>query len=126
MDEQLPITRRQFHILLNQIQMTDDDLSRYFEEGEIVKLTVHKAAKTWHFHFKFKALLPYKVYAMFLSRLTNAFSHIAQVTCTIEINDPHISEELVQSYWSHCVEELQGISPQSSACFNSKTSAVWT
>lgn len=49
MDEQLPITRRQFHILLNQIQMTDDDLSRYFEEGEIVKLTVHKATKTWHF-----------------------------------------------------------------------------
>lgn len=49
LDEQLPITRRQFHILLNQIQMTDDDLSRYFEEGEIVKLTVHKAAKTWHF-----------------------------------------------------------------------------
>ncbi|MFB8734523.1 PolC-type DNA polymerase III N-terminal domain-containing protein [Bacillus sp. SL00103] len=42
LDEQLPITRRQFHILLNQIQMTDDDLSRYFEEGEIVKLTVQR------------------------------------------------------------------------------------
>ncbi|WP_434781194.1 condensation domain-containing protein [Bacillus subtilis] len=36
---------------------------------------------------------------------------MAQVTCTIEVNDPSISDELVQSYWSHCVEELQGISP---------------
>ncbi|MGE0910056.1 PolC-type DNA polymerase III [Bacillus atrophaeus] len=109
--EQLPVNRRQFHILLQQINMTDDTFMAYFEDGEIDKLTIHKAAKSWHFHFKFKALLPYKVYDAFIMRLTQAFSHIAKVTCSIEASDTAIDEGLIQDYWTRCIEELQGISP---------------
>lgn len=120
MDEQLPITRRQFHILLNQIQMTDDDLSRYFEEGEIVKLTVHKATKTWHFLFKFKALLPYKVYAMFLSRLTNEFlilhKLLARLKSMIQASLKSSFNRIGHIVWKSFKEFLL----QLSACFSSK------
>lgn len=53
--EQLSVNRRQFQILLRQINMTDDTFMTYFEDGEIEKLTIHKASKSWHFHFKFKS-----------------------------------------------------------------------
>ena len=77
LDEQLPITRRQFHILLNQIQMTDDDLSRYFEEGEIVKLTVHKLAKTWHFLILHKLLVRLK--SMIRASRKSSFNRIGHI-----------------------------------------------
>lgn len=42
--EQLSVNRRQFQILLQQINMTDDTFMTYFEHGEIKKLTIHKAS----------------------------------------------------------------------------------
>ncbi|AOC91072.1 DNA-directed DNA polymerase [Bacillus amyloliquefaciens] len=43
--EQLSVNRRQFQILLQQLNMTDDTFMTYFEDGEIDKLTIHKAEK---------------------------------------------------------------------------------
>lgn len=109
--EQLSVNRRQFQILLQQINMTDDTFMTYFEDGEIKKLTIHKASKSWHFHFKFKSLLPYQIYDMLTMRLTQSFAHIAKVTSSIEVHDAEVDEGLVQDYWTRCIEELQGISP---------------
>lgn len=109
--EQLSVNRRQFQILLQQINMTDDTFMTYFEDGEIKKLTIHKASKSWHFHFQFKSLLPFQIYDTLTMRLTQTFAHIAKVTSSIEVQDAEVSESLVQDYWSRCIEELQGISP---------------
>lgn len=109
--EQLSVNRRQFQILLQQINMTDDTFMTYFEDGEIKKLTIHKASKSWHFHFQFKSLLPFQIYDTLTTRLTQSFAHIAKVTSSIEVQDAEVSESIVQDYWSRCIEELQGISP---------------
>ncbi len=109
--EQLSVNRRQFQILLQQINMTDDTFMTYFEHGEIKKLTIHKASKSWHFHFQFKSLLPFQIYDTLTTRLTQSFAHIAKVTSSIEVQDAEVSESIVQDYWSRCIEELQGISP---------------
>ncbi|OIK22216.1 PolC-type DNA polymerase III [Bacillus amyloliquefaciens] len=116
--EQLSVNRRQFQILLQQLNMTDDTFMTYFEDGEIDKLTIHKAEKAWHFQFRFKALLPYQIYDSFMMRLTQSFAHIARVTSSIQVIDPSVSEELVQDYWTRCIEELEGTSPPMVALLN--------
>ncbi|MCY8318743.1 hypothetical protein MOC71_18945, partial [Bacillus vallismortis] len=72
--EQLSVNRRQFQILLQQINMTDDTFMTYFEDGEIKKLAIHKASKSWHFHFQFKSLLPFQIYDTLTTRLTQSFA----------------------------------------------------
>lgn len=42
--------------------------------------------------------LPYQIFERFHSQLTRTFSHIAQVTCSIEAENPSIDERLVQDY----------------------------
>ncbi|NRF34387.1 PolC-type DNA polymerase III [Bacillus velezensis] len=116
--EQLSVNRRQFQILLQQLNMTDDTFMTYFEDGEIDKLTIHKAEKAWNFQFRFKALLPYQIYDSFMMRLTQSFAHIARVTSSVQVNDPTVTEELVQDYWTRCIEELEGTSPPMVALLN--------
>ncbi|MEK4315594.1 PolC-type DNA polymerase III [Bacillus sp. FSL P4-0334] len=116
--EQLSVNRRQFQILLQQLNMTDDTFMTYFEDGEIDKLTIHKAEKAWHFQFRFKALLPYQIYDSFMMRLTQSFAHIARVTSSVQVIDPTVTEELVQDYWTRCIEELEGTSPPMVALLN--------
>ena len=91
---------------------------RHLEGGQIIKLTVHKNKKTWHFHFKLRNVLPYQIFERFHSQLTRTFSHIAQVTCSIEAENPSIDEQLVQDYWTRCIQELDGISPPILALLN--------
>ena len=111
MEDQLSVNRRQFQILLQQLNVTEDTMIRHLEGGQIIKLTVHKNKKTWHFHFKLKNVLPYQIFERFHTQLTRTFSHIAQVTCSIEAENPSIDEQLVQDYWTRCIQELDGISP---------------
>jgi len=111
LEDQLSVNRRQFQILLQQLNVTEDTMIRHLEGGQIIKLTVHKNKKTWHFHFKLKNVLPYQIFERFHTQLTRTFSHIAQVTCSIEAENPSIDEQLVQDYWTRCIQELDGISP---------------
>ncbi|MCY7776599.1 PolC-type DNA polymerase III N-terminal domain-containing protein, partial [Bacillus licheniformis] len=59
MEDQLSVNRRQFQILLQQLNVTEDTMIRHLEGGQIIKLTVHKNKKTWHFHFKLRNVLHY-------------------------------------------------------------------
>ena len=111
MEDQLSVNRRQFQILLQQLNFTEDTVIRHLEGGQIIKLTVHKNKKTWNFHFQCKAVLPYQVFERFHHQLTRIFSHIAQVTCSIEAEDRTVDEQLIQDYWTRCIQELDGISP---------------
>ena len=46
-----------------------------------------------------------------MMRLTQSFAHIARVTSSVQVIDPTVTEELVQDYWTRCIEELEGTSP---------------
>ncbi|MCM3003737.1 PolC-type DNA polymerase III [Priestia koreensis] len=103
--------KHRFQLLLQQLEMTDDQYMNYFEGAAIEKLTIRKEQKAWHFHLYMPRILPFRVYEILLTRLTTTFAHIAQVTFSIEAGDKQCTEEDAQSYWRHCVSELQGISP---------------
>ncbi|MGG3889101.1 PolC-type DNA polymerase III [Metabacillus fastidiosus] len=100
-----------FQLLLQQINLTENEVVDYFRNGSIAKLIVHKKEKKWHFQFQFEKILPYEVLQLFTMRLKQAFSHIANVTFSIEVLDHVFDEKLVQDYWSICIEELDGIAP---------------
>ncbi|WP_217608918.1 PolC-type DNA polymerase III N-terminal domain-containing protein, partial [Bacillus sp. GbtcB15] len=63
-------------------------------------------------------ILPFNVYHLFHTKLSKAFSHIADVSFSFEARDTTFDEKLVQDYWSICIQEMDGISPPMLALLN--------
>nr|WP_277718139.1 PolC-type DNA polymerase III N-terminal domain-containing protein [Priestia megaterium]WEZ34914.1 PolC-type DNA polymerase III N-terminal domain-containing protein [Priestia megaterium] len=103
--------KERFKLLLQQLELTSDQIVPYFENAAIEKLVIQKEQKKWHFHFSLEGLLPFEIYELFHARISSAFSHIASVSFSIQTVNKECTEEHVQSYWKHCIGEMQGISP---------------
>ncbi|MBD8068264.1 PolC-type DNA polymerase III [Bacillus sp. PS06] len=103
--------KQRLQILLQQIEITDDAMVKYFEGAGIEKLQINREQKSWHFIFLLPKIIPSNVFQLFAAQLIRKFSHIASVTFTINTIDKQVTEELVQGYWSLCLQEMQGISP---------------
>ncbi|PPA72028.1 PolC-type DNA polymerase III [Jeotgalibacillus proteolyticus] len=103
--------KEKFRLLLQQLELTDDEFVRFFEEAEIDRLSVHKGTKKWHFYFKFYNVIPCSVMKEFTKRISQSFQHIAQVDFSISISGEQFTEDHIVDYWSVCLEELQGIAP---------------
>ena len=88
----------------------------HFEEGELSRLTVHKKDRLWHFTIKLKDILPFPLYQLFRTHLTEKFSAIAQVNTTFETLDKNVTEELVQAYWLNVVEQIDEMAPTLKNC----------
>ncbi|MCL6617014.1 MAG: PolC-type DNA polymerase III, partial [Anoxybacillus ayderensis] len=102
--------KERFSILLQQLQLSShmaDDLLH----GRIEKVVVDKRMKCWHFYFRFPAILRAHVYVEFRKRLIEQFRHIADVQCTIEVEDQTFTAEDVVSYWPIFVDTIQQTSP---------------
>ncbi|RSK27066.1 PolC-type DNA polymerase III [Bacillus sp. HMF5848] len=111
MEERNQEKKERLQVLLQQLQLTDDQLVPYFSGGEISKLEVSRANKSWHFYLRFVNILPAKVYEKFASALDKSFSHIASVRFSIETDSHEATPKLIQDYWPLCVQQLQGVSP---------------
>ena len=103
--------REKFQLLLQQLQLTDDAMMSYFTNAEITKLFIERATKKWHFEFLLEKILPHEVYTLFSTNLVKTFSHIAQVTQTISVQNPEITQQMIHEYWSTCLREIDGASP---------------
>jgi DNA polymerase-3 subunit alpha (Gram-positive type) len=103
--------KERFQLLLQQLDLTSDDIVPYFEQAGIQKLVIHKEHKQWHFEFALQKILPFSVYELFLTRLRTQFSHIANISFSIQTPVKECAEADVQAYWQHCIAELEGISP---------------
>ncbi|TDL83300.1 PolC-type DNA polymerase III [Peribacillus frigoritolerans] len=124
MDELSKAQKERFQLLLQQIDLTDDAVFNHFKNGAITKLTVHKLSKKWEFQFSFDRILPFEVYRIFYAKLTKSFSHIADVSFKITVNDQTFDEKLIADYWSVCVQEMQGISPPMLSLLNEQIPEV--
>ncbi|MFS0782263.1 PolC-type DNA polymerase III [Bacillus sp. 1P06AnD] len=103
--------RERFQLLLQQLQLTEDHFVKYFEQAEIAKLSIERSSKRWHFHFLVDQILPCDVQTVFSAQLTKSFSHIANVSYTMDARNQDVSPERIQEYWNHCIKELEGASP---------------
>ena len=111
MEELTTEQKERFQLLLQQINLKDDYILKYFENAGIQKLVVDKEKKMWHFHFNFQSILPADVYQVFSNQLSRKFTHIAQVNFSIQVKHPEFTETDIQSYWSICMSGIEGISP---------------
>ncbi len=100
-----------FQLLLQQLQLTDDQIVSHFHHAKIDKIVIEKRAKKWHFHFLFDNILPFQVYQLFTKKLISSFSHIATVTFSINVQHALATDMLINDYWYACIEQMQGISP---------------
>ena len=110
-DKDLQQQKERFQILLKQLEMTDDQIYPYFQNGAILKLTVHKKSKLWDFSFRLENILPFRILQLFDRRLNKTFSHLANVTFHITTVKQEYDEQLVQDYWEFCLQEMEGVSP---------------
>ncbi len=103
--------KERFQLLLQQLQLVDDAVVVYFNNAQIVRLLVEKKSRKWHFQFLFEKILPYNVFIQFASRLERSFSNIAVISYDIHVEDPSFTAELLQQYWSYCIQQIDGMSP---------------
>ncbi|WHX78067.1 PolC-type DNA polymerase III [Priestia flexa] len=111
MGEQTLGKKERFKLLLQQLELTSDQVVPYFDQASIEKVVINKEQKKWHFYFQFQRVLPFNVYELFQTRIRSAFSHIANVSFSITAETKECTQDDIQSYWQHCISELQGMSP---------------
>ncbi|MCD5322721.1 MULTISPECIES: PolC-type DNA polymerase III [Pontibacillus] len=98
-------------LLLKQIEMPEDLVNAHFQDSKLTKLSVHKPTKEWHFYFYIPTVLPPEVYAVFTSKLYEAFHHIATITWSIETGEKKLDEDSICDYWMHFVKSIPDLSP---------------
>ncbi|MED4202584.1 PolC-type DNA polymerase III [Neobacillus mesonae] len=103
--------KERFQLLLQQLQLVEDAVVVYFNNAQIERLLVEKKTRKWHFQFLFEKILPFNVYIQFATRLERTFSNIAMISYEIQVANPAFTQELLQQYWSHCIQQIDGISP---------------
>ncbi len=110
--------KERFHLLLQQLQITDDVFVKHFENAQIEKVVVEKQSKKWHFHFLVEKILPVEIYNIFAARLQTSFSHIVATTFELKASNPEFQAETVQDYWRICLQEIDGMSPPTQKLLN--------
>lgn len=98
-----------FQKLLDQIdseqELHDEPLMK---EGRINKVIVKKQSRIWEFHFAFVELLPIELLQKFTLKLHQGFSGIASIELAITADKNHYTEQLLQDYWQHCIQQSNG------------------
>ncbi|MFD2616854.1 PolC-type DNA polymerase III [Terrilactibacillus laevilacticus] len=101
-----------FMILLRQLEAPTEVIEKYFNGGQIHKLTVFQETRQWVFTFGLKKPLPFHVYDWLDRELKKQFHNIASVS--FKINTDSVDDaSLFQDYWlyflDHVPELSQGI-----------------
>ncbi len=101
-----------FQRLLEQIGLNHHEThGSYLEKGKVQKVTVHKQSKVWQFALEFPDILPFEVYQNLSQHLQMAFKSIAAVDTVIQADQPEITVEKIEQYWSSAVKRSGVSSP---------------
>lgn len=98
-------------VLLKQIQIAEEDANNYFKDSQLIRLEVFKQLKKWHFHIQIEKMLPIEVYQVFITKLKDAFSQIAQVDLTIYTEKKDGNDTYICDYWQSFLRSITNISP---------------
>ncbi|WP_100404451.1 PolC-type DNA polymerase III [Bacillus solitudinis] len=102
--------KERLQLLLQQLQIPSEVVTRHFSEGKIQKLVISKEHKTWHFHITLPKLVPASVYDFFSDRLNQSFKHIATVQFTFHYDTVQLTEADWVDYWPLIISNLESIS----------------
>lgn len=99
------------HVLLQQIEMTDDQYVVHFEKAALERVNIHRKSRIWQFNLSVEKPLPAPVYATFARRMTEAFAAIATVQLHISCQSDDTNEQQLLDYWPIVMDEIQDMSP---------------
>ena len=71
--------KMKLHLLLQQIDLTDDQFVVYFEGALLERVSIHRKSRVWQFNLKLTKPLPIDVYQIFSQRMNEAFAAIATI-----------------------------------------------
>ena len=103
--------KMKLHLLLQQIDLTDDQFVTYFENARLERVSIHRKSRMWQFNIKLEKPLPIDVYTVFTQRVKEAFKAIAVIRLQITSEESVVDEQLIASYWPFVTDELQDMSP---------------
>lgn len=103
--------KMRMHLLLQQLELTENSFVKYFEHASIERLTVHKKNRQWDFQIHLQKILPIDVFTIFQTRLIEKFSGIANILLTIHSEGKDVSQELINQYWPLVLKELSDMAP---------------
>ena len=103
--------KMRMHLLLQQLELTEDSFVKHFEHASIDRFTVHKKNRQWDFQIQLRAILPIDVFTIFQTRLIEKFSGIANILLTIQCEGTDVSQELINQYWPLVLKELSDMAP---------------
>ena len=99
------------HLLLQQIDMTDDQFAIHFENALLQRVSIHRKSRVWQFNIKLDRPLPIDVFTIFSQRINTAFSAIATIRLQISSEHAIADEQLIINYWPFVIDMLQDMSP---------------
>ncbi|MET1247858.1 PolC-type DNA polymerase III [Sporolactobacillus sp. STCC-11] len=96
-----------FAMLLEHIDAPQEWIERYFNHGEIEKLSVFRSERRWHFELQLEGILPFQVYEWLDSHLKQHFqSVVSKITFTIHAREAEEADNYFAEYWSAVSGEL--------------------
>lgn len=89
-------------LLLEQIQLSETSIQKYFASSYLEKVEVYKQEKKWHFYIYIEDVLPFDEYLYLYQSLQKSFSSIAEkVELTLHTDNKQCSENDIGVYWKH-------------------------
>ncbi|UUX34636.1 PolC-type DNA polymerase III [Fundicoccus culcitae] len=91
--------RQLFEILLEQIQITDQDILAHLKDIEIDHVEVYAQSSQWHFYLTGRKRIHPDAYQIFLRHMFKAFEEIAHIEVWWNFEDDHIDSDVISHYW---------------------------
>src|SRR5699024_6874340 len=103
--------RMKLQHLLQQLDMTEDEYVRHFEQATLERVNVHKKSRVWQFTIQLEQVLPIDVFIVFQERIRQAFLAIATIRLQFKTRSDEVDETLIRQYWPFVLEALSDMSP---------------
>jgi len=103
--------QEKMNVLLEQINLPQHVVHKYFQNSYLERLDVYKTSKKWHFHIHVEKVLPADIYQLLHSHIQKSFQNIATTEVYLTTTDSTCYEEVILQYWDVFLQSLTNLSP---------------
>ncbi|WP_414046593.1 PolC-type DNA polymerase III [Macrococcus equi] len=94
-----------FKVLLTQLGITDLFESDFLNNSKLSRIDISKADRIWHMYFELHEHLPYQLFNILKSKMTEHFASIANVTFEISVVDDSKLTDRINEYIPYAIDQ---------------------
>jgi DNA polymerase-3 subunit alpha (Gram-positive type) len=98
--------RNRFEIMVDQAQIPQDLIHRYFSKVYIEKVEVKKGQRQWTVYLQMDSIVPLEAFQTFCQKIEQRFAQVAAITFVTQYATDVSIATLVEEYWPLCLEEV--------------------